>query len=645
MSRALVLLLLCSACASSSSWAPLEPSTLRARKPDEAKRVYLLDEQEVRFSADPKTGSAVADVTEHVRVQGLVGDALQHTVSVEFDHTFYGRPELRGRVVFPDGTEKELDRKKLWDAPAWSSALLYTDTRSLRLPVPIVPRDGVLEYETKQRMVDLKPLQFHHVLGGDDPVRLSRFSVVAPRGWEIEWKWLSLGQAPPVEPTITDEGELRRWVWEQKDLPGRARELHGVAPWFEAPRVVLRLKRWVEKGQPEEAFATPKELSAWLWEKTHALSAPDEAMRATVSKVLAGAGDDPRERTRRLYDYACARIQYCYIHLGYGGWFPNPATAVERNSYGDCKDKANYLKGLLEAAQIPSRLTMIYSHDGYPRAYGLPSLAANFNHQILTVDLPSGPLLVDPTARTVAFGDLPVGDREATVLAVQQGGAELETAPATVPAEHREVQRFALSLALDGSLKGTFALETTGAVASALRSRLISSVPSKRREAISGWLDVSGVKVEELGSITGLELVPALNVLGSVTTRRVTVGDGQVRLLPLSSFAPNWLPAAIHHPRRGPMVLGRYHHQTSGELRIVLPGSMSVKTLPARFERSSRWLDYQLVFSDEGGTLVARRELTLKQRLVPAAEHADLMNLLEQIHLAENAPVLLSVAP
>jgi hypothetical protein len=42
---------------------------------------------------------------------------------------------------------------------------------------------------------------------------------------------------------------------------------------------------------------------------------------------------------------------------------------------------------------------------------------------------------------------------------------------------------------------------------------------------------------------------------------------------------------------------------------------------------------------------VARREVTLKQRLVPAAEHADLMKLLEQLRLAENAPVLLSVAP
>ena len=156
---------------------------------------------------------------------------------------------------------------------------------------------------------------------------------------------------------------------------------------------------------------------------------------------------------------------------------------------------------------------------------------------------------------------------------------------------------------------------------------------------------MSGVKVQELGAITGLELVPALTVLGTVTTRRVTLGDGQVRLLPLAFFAPHWLPAVTHLPRRGPMVIGRYHYQTSSELRIELASSVSVKKLPPRFERSSRWLDYQLSFSDEGGTLVARRELTLKQRIVPAAEHADLMNLIEQIHLAENTPVLLWVAP
>src|SRR6185436_10628930 len=109
-----------------------------------------------------------------------------------------------------------------------------------------------------------------------------------------------------------------------------------------------------------------------------------------------------------------------------------------------------YLKGLLDVAGIKSRPTLIYLHGGYPNPFTLPTLAGNFNHQILTIDLPDGPLLADPTSRTVAFGDLPAGDREATVLPIQAGGADLGTAPASVPEEHAESSRLTLAVGDDG---------------------------------------------------------------------------------------------------------------------------------------------------------------------------------------------------
>jgi hypothetical protein len=501
----------------------------------------------------------------------------------------------------------------------------------------------VLEYTVKHRVTDLKPFQFAEALGGVDPIVLDRFRISAPKAWQLEWVVRRYGQRiSDLEPQIADDGAERRvWTWEARNTPPHPREQLGVDASLELPLIIARLTRWEDQGKPEVAFQSPKELSAWLFEKTQMLSAPDEAMRATVKQVLEGAPDDPREKARRLYEYTCRTVQYCAIEIGYGGWFPHPATAVQQNGFGDCKDKSNYLKGLLDLAGVKSRPTMIYAHSGYPLPFGLPSLAANFNHQILTIDLPDGPLLADPTSRTVAFGDLPAGDREAEVLPIQAGGADLTTAPPAVAEEHTETERFTLAVGDDGFGRGAFELEASGALAASLRHRLIVSVPSKRREVLNEWLDLHEAQVTAIEEPRGLELVPALSVKGRLDAPRLLLGEGQARLVRLSAFAPQWLPTLDDGARRTPLVL-MTRYQKSGEVTLELPASLSVKRAPAPFSRTSKWLDYHLAYQTQGRSLIARRTLTLKERIVPPEELPALRGVLEAVHLAENAPVLLA---
>jgi transglutaminase-like putative cysteine protease len=627
------------ACTRATVWEPLDVKHLEGGSPATVRRV-LLDAEELRFSLDPDTGAAIADDIEHVRVQALKADALPHEITRSFDRTFYGLPELHARVLFPDGTERELEPDTAFDFPISGGGVLFAEERALQLSVPIVPARAVLEYETRQRTHDLKALQYGFTFGGQYPVVQSRFEVVAPSSWELEWKGLALGREVPLEPTITDEGQNRRYSWRRENLDALPREPYGPDTWLEAPSVLVRLKKWKDHGHDEAAFATPRELSAWLYDKYGALAEPDDDMRQTVKQVIAPAGDDPAEKARRLYDYVCEHVQYCAIEVGYGGWFPHPAKVTHANKYGDCKDKANYLKALLDIAGVKSRPTLINLHAGFPRGFGLPSLAANFNHEILTIDLPGRSLLADPTARSVAFGDLPASDRESVTLPIQPGGGELSTAPIALPDEHVERLSVTLALGADGSATGSFELDGTGAVGADLRHRLLIAVPAKRGEAVSDWLAVPEAKVSRLGELTGLDLVPRLQVKGELKVPRLVQGDRRSGLFRLSSAAPRWLPALPADVRRAPLVLPYRYHRTL-ELRVELPQGVTATGLPKPFEKTSKWFDYKLEYSVDGHTLVARRELTLKERIVPSEELGGLRERIEGMLLAESAPVLL----
>jgi hypothetical protein len=633
------LLLLLLACAHKGG--PWEKFERVKDLPSDGERLVLLDDMEVRFDLDPKTGRAFADETAHMRVQALKPHALPRSITRAFDHTFLARPTIRGRVIFPDGTEQELDQEKQWESPRWSGGILYDDDRLLYQPVPLAPKNGVLEYEIKQRATDLKPLQFSSKMEDDDAVVLSRFTVIIPSTWEIEWIAQALGHRIELEPAIDiSTPGFKRYVWQRQNVDAHPSEPYGVSPWLELPVVSVRLKKWEDQGKSQTAFASPKELSAWLWEQTHALAEADESMKKTVSEVLAGAPEDPREKSRRLYEYACERVQYCAIEIGYGSWFPHPANAVHQNKYGDCKDKANYLKSLLALAGVQSHSTLIYSHDGFPLAFGLPSLAANFNHAILQIELPQGPLLVDPTARTVAFGDLPISDREAQVLPIVEGGAELAVAPAAEPSDNMEITHLDLTLNADGSASGEFSLTATGAMGASLRQRLIASVPSKHPEVISEWIDVRAAKVDKVTKTSGLALEPQIAVAGSIEAPNVLLGDQPLRALRLPGLLSDWLPAPAKSERRAPLVL-RYRWNRKALVKLALPAGVTVKSAPAAVVQSNKWFDYRLSFRIEGRTLIADREAVLHMRIIPADELPALRSALTAMHLAENVPVVL----
>lgn len=604
----------------------------------DSKFVVLLNETDARYAPDGPGGAPQLVVTERRRVL-IQKPFTPPPLLAWYERSFTRVESMRGRIVKPDGTEELLDESKKSDHPEVRN-FFFTENRVIELPVPPLPIGAVFESEIVTRHLDVKPVVIRRQFGGDAPEVSDRVVITAPKDWTIRWQVQSFdGEA--FAPTEVIDGDSKRWTFEKINLDPIRREPKGPSSWAVIPSVAIRLEEWVENGQKHQAFATPEALSAWLAEKYAERAQVTPALERVVREVLANVPDEPEAKARALYEHACRSIQYCAIHVGYGGWIPHDASAVQAGRYGDCKDKAIYLHTLLKIAGVSSAPTLIFAHEGTPMPFQLPSLGANFNHVILSVDLPNDrTVYADPTARAVPFGQLPPSDQEATVLELRAGaGAPLKTTPASEPTSNAERQTLKLSLDSRGDGNGTVRLDTRGASALEVKHRLLSGT-GKLSEWLRNQLWTHSTHVASARAVPSGDFADVTSVEGSVEVPhlvlRGTQGDALFRI---SDVFASW--ARPMGRQRKTDVVSFFAETRESLLTIELPAGTEVRSLPKDENLQSANAVYELRWRKTETGLEVRRRLIEKRRVIPAAQVSDENAFARQVRVAEHAAAVL----
>lgn len=604
----------------------------------DAKYVVLLDETSARYVPEGPGGAPQVVITARWRAKILKPTVLP-PLRAWYSTTFTKVESMRGRIVKPDGTEEALDDSKKSDLAAFDNNTLVTDYRVVVIPVPALPVGAIFESEIVTRYLEVKPFVLREGFGDEVPVQEARMIVTTPRDWGVRWQVQSW-KGEPFAPREEVEGELKRWTFERKNLPAVELDPQGPPIWALVPVVAIRLEEWTEQGQKKTAFASPEALSTWLAAQYTERARITPELTDTVREVLAGVPDDPEAKSRALYEYACRSIQYCAIEIGYGGWIPHEAPAVHKGRYGDCKDKATYLHTLLTIAGISSAPTLIYAHGGTPMPFQLPSLAANFNHAILAVDLPNGrTVYADPTHRAVPFGQLPPSDQEATVLELRAAGSALKVTPASEAAGNVERQTVTLTLDARGDGEGTVVMETKGASAIPVKMRLLTGTGK-----LSQWLSKelwnrSAHVATARPTVTG-DFVDTVAVEGTVEVRhlfaRGTQGDALFRLSDV--FTPWTRPWP---EKRKTNVVYKFAETMESTLIVRLPAGAEVRSIPADAEVESADGLYRLSWKKNEGGLEVKRTFTRRHRVIPVARLEEANAFTSKVLHAEHAAAVL----
>lgn len=643
MRLAFPLVALCMASCAHGDWTPLDRSAFpgpeaTARANPRASLAVLEAIEQVDYFPGPH--GPVADVTERTRYLILRDGAGTRVAFASYDRAFSEVLDFRARAVLPDGTTREWHREEADDRLAFPDWLLFDESRLISIELGNFPAGTVIEEVQKIRWNQAPLFLQQHTFGGSAPVALERYEVTAPADWQLGADARRLDQLLALPPSIEREAGRIRTVWEMRDLPASEPEPQGPPLSATLPTVSIHLQGWPGAKAGDPAFTSAEALSAWLYDASHRNGAPaTERLRSEAERILEKAPPAPKERARLLYEWVRDRISYCAVEIGMGGWIPHAAEQVIDVRYGDCKDKANLLHALLDAVGIPSRLAAIQAHGGWARPFVLPALAGNFNHMVLIVDLPEGPLLLDPTDPTAPFGTLPAGDRGTDYLPLQAGGASLQHTPPLAPEENARAVRFDLALDPTGKLSGKAVLKAVGAAAASVRNRWRAGGPA---DAFAPELALApGASAREVALDSVEPASDEVEGRGLVELRPVATADGRL-VIRSAQLLRDPVVHLLPGSRRSPVLL---QPAAEGiELRIALPAGARIRSLPAPVEWKDANGSYALGWKAEEGALLLQRKRVVAAQSIPAEEAPRFREVQARIADAEHGAVVIELA-
>ncbi len=351
------------------------------------------------------------------RVETTEGVKTWATVGAGWEPWHQKQPEVRARVITPDGVEHPLDIKTLSDAPArQDGGEVYVDTRVYRGPLPALAVGAIVEEE--ETLQDTEPLfpggaVERLYVGRGVPVIQSRIAIEAPVAAKLKYEIRLL---PDAKVTKQERGGITRITVEQGKMDAIEIRDTNLPP---------ELASW-----PQFEFSTTaswKQVADMYRQMAEPQIRIDEV--AQIVHETVDAKDSREEKIRKLTARLHKDVRYTGIEFGRLAIVPQPPAEVFRRKYGDCKDKAATLVAMLRAANIPAYLVLLSSGTGHDVTPSLPG-GNLFNHAIVFV--PGKPdMWIDATDEYSPAGSLPIGDQGRYALVIRENTTELTRIPAT----------------------------------------------------------------------------------------------------------------------------------------------------------------------------------------------------------------------
>ncbi|HYG66138.1 MAG TPA: DUF3857 domain-containing protein [Anaeromyxobacteraceae bacterium] len=592
----------------------------------------LLEEGVYRLDA-----RGAATFTYRVVFRPLHAEAAREwaRVSASWSPWHQARPEIRARVVTPDGTAHLLDPATLAESGVREEGReMFSDRRALAGPLPAVQAGAVVEEVITVR--DTAPFfeggsVYRFFLAGSTPTRLVRLRIEAPASLPL--RHAVKGMALEGKESVSNG--VRTVRFERRNVPATGNpEPYGPTDATPVPYVAFSTGRsWADLAARYGAILDRQLQGADL---------------AAAAKAAKGDATDRREIVRRVVAWTHANVRYTGLELGEAAIVPVPPAEALRRRYGDCKDLSLLLVGLLRAAGLDARVALVRA-DWLELDPELPGFGA-FNHAVVRVDGPEA-IWIDATDAETPPGRLPptVQDRLALVV---PDGRELVRTPAPRPADNRVAitREFRMAELGPGRIVEQRAL--TGAFAAEER-RVRNRVPEpQRREAEESFAKRAFHAEKHVGTrATGLDDPNAdvsvrIEVDGSKVA--MTGDDGaEVPVTPEGLFDP--FPAAMLAPeaeraiaaRRSDVVLP-VPFQVEVAYRIFTPEGYRARAVPDAIEH--RFGPARLARTgaiEPDGTVTVRWTLDTGARRLSAADAAALAK--EARRLSNERPVTVAL--
>ncbi|MCI0650456.1 MAG: DUF3857 domain-containing protein [Planctomycetes bacterium] len=609
---------------------PLIAAALERREESNDPARILLDNQAVEIHLD---GTTTRFHQILVKVTNDDGIRQYNNYSVPYAYGEQWVKVIKARVHHPDGGYEDAKiqnlepRRREGEYPLWSSA---------RVDVPPLERGFVVEVE--YRLEDLRQSFFGDYFGDEvyfadtRPRDRTIYTIVAPPEKKLYYNQVGL-PVTPTSPEVRAEPSRRIWRWDLANA-GKIDPEPSMPPLEE---VVPRVQ--VSTFQDWDAFAS------WYHHLIRKQFESSPEIRAKVAELTTGM-QSRADKIRAIYNFVVTDVRYIAWEFGVHGFKPYNAATVFTRRHGDCKDKATLICTMLEEVDIEAHPVLIYGADLRGKEDFTLPLVGHFNHCIAYVpDRGDGKgLFLDGTAEHHSMDQLPMMDRGAKVLIVEEDGGKIRDVPWNSPDELAVDERVKVRVGGDGSAVVQQENRLSGDYAVWTRSRF--EIEAERAAQIERDLGrvFPGTRVEEveMSPLDDLNTPVSMRIKLRVPEYLDDSGEG-VKLPPLRDFfggGESLRSAASRAERQFDLLLGN-PSQTELLVEIELPAGYEVGYLPDSFDLEIPHAQFQFKAEVCNGRITMRRFLNVRSPRVAAAEYPEFKSFVDRVEKFREERVIL----
>lgn len=491
------------------------------------------------------------------------------------------------------------------------SMAMYTSTRTFYVNFPRLNAGDVVELRYRVEDVSLRNEIADYYgeveyMGTSEPVASSEYVLIGPKSRTFH---INADSVPNVKRETREEGDnvIQRLIAE--DVPALAPE-PVMPPWGEImPRIhVSTFKTWDEVG-------------AWYWGLARDQFDVDDEVRKKVREITKGAKDD-LAKVKAVYRYA-TRLRYVALEFGLEGIRPRRCAQTLARGWGDCKDKATIIVTMLRELGIPSTIVLVRT-SLRGRIDPTPASLAPFDHAIAYV--PSFDLYLDGTAEHTGTTELPVMDRGAMALQINEGKPKLVRLPEPPPETSVTKRHLEVSLAADGTGQMTVDMMVTGAYAPDWRQRYLAEGTRRERALRDFAREVGAMEIAqgkggvEVNDLDDDEQPVKIKVKGKSTafarkegdTLSIPAGPSHRLVADYASLSARALDIDL-----------RAMTQREDEWVIKLPPGAKLVRPPSQAKLDSPYGRFSLTYEEAGGKITVKTSLSFKKSRIPASEYAE----------------------
>jgi len=595
----------------------IEKAPAAENYPQAGAQILVCDEK-IKISPDNRQVSTLHYV---IKVLNDRGKNEFSEAPIEYDSTYENVELDFARTISPDGSVVDVGTRHIRDVTKYLNFPLYSNARLLIISFPGVAEGTCIEYQVRiysNELIDKKHFADIYPVQAGEPIIRADFTIELPADRKLHLKYLNEKYnnfGAELNPVVRETKTARVYSWHFENIPQ-------IIP--ETDMVPLT---WVNPALCISTFNSWNDVYAWWWGLAKDKMAVDDAIRSKVVELTEGLGSE-EERARVIYNFCTSQIRYVAVEYGKAGYEPHQAADIFKNKYGDCKDQAILLAGMLRQAGIRAWPVLIGTKDFYNLNDDLPNMI--FNHCIAAAEVNGKMVFFDTTARVCSFGDIPRDDQDRKVLLCAEEGYKILNTPLSLAAQNTAEQVIKIKVNADESIDAQKTIYLHGAYDQIERSWLLYTLPELVRADIEKRIQTIsiGAKLQDYAVKNLQDLDKPVELSYWFHGPEYFICAGKFRIMPpLSSVS---IGMVSKDKRNYPVDLNMLDIDVIAS-NISVPAGFVVKYMPQDINEDCPWFKFSTRNKYSGHEIRFRQEMEMKKNIVPVEEYPEFKRSMESI--------------